>query len=143
MNHVLSAHKIQGGRRARLGVDERAGGTASRAEAPSARKATLTCRERATHTSGPSCARAASGNGAMPRPTARGRTLVELKAAPGKGGAHRVAAAPGRGGAGELAGRGTDATPRALPGRRRASQGGERHGRGRIAPGRDRGWGQG
>jgi hypothetical protein len=50
-----------------------------------ARKAALTCRERAAHTSGPSCARvalrAASGNRAMSGPNARGHALAELKAA--------------------------------------------------------------
>jgi hypothetical protein len=50
-----------------------------------ARKAALTCRERAAHTSGPSCARVAlravSDNGATPRPNERGRALAELKAA--------------------------------------------------------------
>jgi hypothetical protein len=47
--------------------------------------AALMRHERVAHTPGPSCARAAlraaSDNEAMPRPTARGRVLAELKAA--------------------------------------------------------------
>jgi hypothetical protein len=80
--------EYMGGRRARPeGVDKRAKGTASRAKAPRtmrARTTTLMRREWVAHMSGPSCARAAlraaGDNEAMPRPTARGRALVELKA---------------------------------------------------------------
>jgi hypothetical protein len=122
---VINAHKIHGGggggRRARLGVDERAGGghgepcqSTTRA---CARKTALTRRERATHTPGPSRARAAlhvaSGNGAMPRLTVRGRTLAELKAA-----RHRHAgpsSRPRRAGAGH-AGAGGLPWPRAMAG---------------------------
>jgi hypothetical protein len=64
------------------------------------RKAALTRREWAAHTPGPSraCAalRAAGDNGAMPRPTARGRALAELKAA-----RHRHAGPTCRGRAGQ------------------------------------------
>jgi hypothetical protein len=84
----------------------RAEGTASHAKAPCttrarARKAALMRRKQIAHTLGPSRARAAlraaGDNEAMPRPTARGRALAELKAAPGRGEARQGERAAGAG----------------------------------------------
>jgi hypothetical protein len=106
-----------------------------------ARKAALTCRERAAHMSGPSCARvalcAASGNGATPGSNERGRALAELKAARHRHTGPCSRPRRGRHGAGRArrGGRATGAARRAglhrAPRRARRGEGAERHDRGR------------
>jgi hypothetical protein len=133
------------GRRARLGVDERAEGTASRAKAPRAPREHERAQGRAdasrtSHAHAGAELRATSRQWGHAKTERAGRALAELKAA-----RHRHARPSSRPRRGEKAAPSEGATT--TPGRDRAGRGGSAragvacHGHGRTASGR--GWGRG